>query len=91
MKFETKYRILLHKQYFSKGEDLISYGKWFILYFGASTMDFNLTIILGVIYGLISYVMGRIWYSRGFAEADTEVNNRFNLFVKEMRKKLCRI
>ena len=79
---------MFHKSYFEKGEGLIAYGKWFILYFAAATMDISSSIAYGIAYAAIAYAVGRIYFSKQFMEAENEVNNLMNRFMKEVRRDL---
>lgn len=82
------YNLCLHKAYFEKGYSLTSYVKYLIALFGLSSLNVRLTMILGLIYALSCYLIGFVWYYFGFIEAEIEVSNRFNLFVKEVRRKI---
>ena len=88
MKFQTKYRLNLHKTYFEKGYNLTNYIKYFIALFGLSSLNVRLTLIFGFVYGIACYFIGYFWVKYGFLEAEIEVGNYFNRFVKEMRKKI---
>lgn len=82
------YNFCLFKAYFEKGYSLTNYVKYLIALFGLSSLNVKLTMILGVIYAISCLIIGYLWYKLGFIEAEIEVNNRFNLFVKEVRSKL---
>ncbi len=81
------YKFCLLKSYFDRGYQLTSYAKFLIALVGIATLNVKLTLILGVIYGILCFFLGWGWYKFGFVTAEAEVGNRFNLFVKEMRKK----
>lgn len=81
------FRFCIHKAYFDKGYGLTSYVKYGIALFGLSSLNIKWTLIAGGVYGIFCYIIGRIWFQMGFQLADTEVYNRFNEFVKEMRTK----
>ena len=83
-----KYKLCLHKAYFEKGENLIRFVKYLIAFFGLASQNVKLTLIIGIIYGLVSYIIGVLWYKLGFIREEIEVSNTFNYFVKEVRKKL---
>lgn len=51
-------------------------------------MSVKLTLILGVIYTTLCFFIGYIWVKIGLFEAEQEVSNVYNLFVKEVRKKI---
>jgi len=83
MKFETKVRILLHKKYFDKGYSF--YGMIKYAFAGMIVLDYFLGLSLSCLYAVACYVFGRLYYRHDWEEADIEVSNRFNRFVKEMR------
>ena len=86
--FEKKYKILIHKAYFDKGWAFSSYIKYLIALFGLSSLDVKSTIYLGLGYAIFCYILGYLMYKYQFVEAEAEINNRFNLFVKEMRRSI---
>ena len=86
MKF---YTLALHKAYFDMGYNLTSYFKLVITVFGIgglTTGNVNMTLWLLVGYAIFCYVLGVAAFSFGYVDAIHEVGNRFNPFVKEMRK-----
>ncbi|MCK9371356.1 hypothetical protein M0R04_15690 [Candidatus Dojkabacteria bacterium] len=88
MKFETKYRILLWKSYFDKGFAVTNYFKYFVLFFALSTMDAILAIFLTILYAGFCLVFGWAYFKYNWIIAEIEITNKYNLFVKEVRKKL---
>ena len=88
MKFQTKKKILKHRRYFETGVTLTKYCLYLIGLFGVSSNDIKATLLLGVIFGVLSYIIGYIYFKYGFMLADTEISNEYNLFVKEMRNKI---
>ncbi len=92
MKFETKYKICLHKSYFDTGLALTSYLKYFVALIGIASIvinqDLGAVVILMLLYGVSCYFLGLGWYKYKWIQAAHEVHNRFNLFMKEMRKKI---
>lgn len=87
-KDRRKYKILLHKRYFDTGYNLTNYIKYIIALFGISSLNIQLTLILGFIYAVFCYIIGHIWHKHRFVEVDNEISNRFNLFTREMREKV---
>ena len=79
------YKFCLIKAYFDKGIGLTNYVKYLIAFFGISSLNVKATLILAVIYLISCFFLGWFWFKYKFIEAETEVNNRFNPFVKEMR------
>lgn len=86
------YKFCLLKAYFEKGYGLTSYIKYLIvlggLYEGFVSQALNITFILAFLYGIACFFIGWIWYRYGFALAEAEVNNQFNLFQREVRERL---
>ena len=88
MKFETKVKILMQKRYFDAGLGLTNYVKYFIAFFAFASMDVSSTMWAVVIYGIGCYILGFCWFKYGWVKAEIEIENRYNLFVAQMRKKL---
>ena len=80
------YKFCLHKSYFDQGYGLTNYFKFLIALVGVSTLNVRLTLAIGFVYLPCCYVLGWAWYHYGFQKANIEVQNKFNIFVKEMRK-----
>lgn len=79
------YNFCLLKAWFEKGYGLTNYIKYIIALFGLSSLNVKATLIMGLVYGLSCFLIGWVWYHYKFIEAEHEVNNRVNPFVKEMR------
>lgn len=77
---------LLLKRFFDAGWGMTGYIKYVIALFGISSLNVGRTIIFGMIYGVSCLVVGYIWYAYKFFEVDTEIGNRFNWFMEEMRE-----
>jgi len=90
MKFKTKYKLTLWRRYLDLGISITAPIKWGIAYFGMASLDVKLTMIMGITYFLSCFLIGRFWFKHRFVEADHEVTNNFNRFVKEMRKSVER-
>lgn len=88
MKNKLKLLLCLHKFYFDKGLALTTYIKYAVALIGISTLNVRLTLILGLIYAVCCYFIGMIWAKMRMADAETEIGNRFNPFVREMRRKI---
>lgn len=84
MRFENKYRVILHKRYFDKGYSFFGMIKY--AFAGILVFDYFLGLVMSSIYAVVCYIIGRLWYKYHWEEAEAEVGNRFNLFVKEMRE-----
>ncbi len=88
MKWENKYRLLLYKSYLDKGLSLTYYFKYLILLFGFTTQEIKITLIVAGVYAVLSFFLGWLWFKYKWIEAEQEVSNRYNKFVKEMRRKI---
>lgn len=83
-----KYKLVKGKSYFERGYGITHYVKYLIAYFGLASNNLNLTMVLGLAYVPVCFIIGWWWYNHGWQVLETEVGNEFNLFVKEMRDKL---
>ena len=85
-----KYKLMLLKAYFESGYAFLSYPKWVIAVFGiGEVVNKNYLVVLtGVLFFFFACLLGGwIFIKFGFLEAQQEVSNQFNLFVKELRKR----
>jgi len=82
---DWKYIFCLHKAYFDNGFNILKYLLYMIALFGVASENLDMTMWLGVAYGISSYLVGYAWFNYGFYEASIEVGNQFNRFVKELR------
>jgi len=85
MKF---YKFALWKAYFDKGYAVTSYLKYFVAIIGIAGFPAKFLIPLFIIYGISCFVVGWIWYKFRITDAENEVGNRYNPFVKQMRRKI---
>ena len=85
-----RYRVLLHKAFFGKGQSILSEFKVQYLIVALAIVDIASSILGILIFGIGSYVIGRLWYSRirgaSLTEIEAEVGNQFNKFQQEMRE-----
>jgi len=88
MNFESKLKFCLLKRYFDTGLALTNYVKYLILFFGVTTTDFSNTFLIAFLYGIFCFWLGWFWLNSDFMKADTEISNRYNLFVHEVRKSM---
>ena len=86
MKFETKYKIMLIKRYFDTGYSLTSQFKYGLVAVAASWQNTKWITIIGIIYGILCFPLGYLFYHYNWIEAEAEVGNRFNKFQREVRK-----
>lgn len=94
MRFETKYKILLWKGYYDKGFSITSTFKYIFYFLGISfgiledTQFIHYLSYAGIVYLVGCVPLGYLWYRYNWIEAEQEVNNRYNLFQKDVRKTL---
>ena len=85
-----KYRFNLHLHYFDTGYGRLSIVKYFWLIAAGgsilSGIDYIYAMYAGIVYMVVCYLFGWAWFRFGWFEAQIEVTNQFNLFVKETRK-----
>ena len=80
------YKFALLKAYFDKGYGVTAYIKWLIAFYGISSLNTKLTLVIGCIYAFSCFFIGWFWYHLGIVKAEIEVGNQFNEFVRHMRK-----
>ena len=86
-KMDTKrFKIALWKRYFDIGYGTLGFVKYLVALFGLSSLNVGATMTFGFIYLFFCLLFGRLWVAFGMYEAEIEVGNKFNLFVREMRK-----
>ena len=88
MRFSTKFKICLYKGYFEKGLSLTNYVKYLIAFFSLASQDIEAVLWMGGVYAILCFLIGWWWYRSDFIMAEIEVGNKFNKFVKEMRRKI---
>lgn len=79
------YSIAQHKGYFDKGYSLTSYLKYVYLAVGFTTTDTRLILVIGLCFIPFCYLLGLWAYKSGWVEAEVELGNKHNKFVKEIR------
>ena len=82
------FKLLLAKAYFDKGYSLTHYFFKLVAVFGLTSQMVKETFFILFFYSLGCYVLGRIWYKYKLIETENEIDNIFNPFQQEMRKKL---
>ena len=82
MKF---YKVALWKAYFEKGYSITSYVKYLIAIIGITGVPAKYLLPLFFVYGASCFLIGRWVYRSGFADAEKEVTNKIDPFVKQMR------
>lgn len=80
-----KWNVMLVKRFFDTGYGITGYIKYPIFFFGIATLEVRSTMILAVLYAIVCVLVGYWWFVFRFAEADVEMSNMVNIFVREMR------
>jgi len=86
--FRLQYLFCLHKAYLDKGWALTNYIKYIIVIVGVTTQDLKTTLAIGAVYAILCYIGGWLWFKSNMVRAESEVGNRFNYFVEEVRDKI---
>lgn len=86
---------MLHKKYLDTGLGLLSYIKPIVYFIGGGMIIIQknlesilFAICLNILHNLIAYLIGMFWLKKKLYTYELEVSNFFNLFVKEMRRKI---
>jgi len=80
------YKFAKQKAYFDAGYGASSYVKVLIGFTTLATMNPKLIAITVLVYGVLCYFVGYLMFRYKFIEAEKEVLNQNDLFVKEVRK-----
>lgn len=80
-------KIALHKRYFDVGFGVLNYLKYPLVLLGIAIPDSKSIIFMALGYAVFCYLLGWWWLNFGMCDAETEISNRYNPFVKEMRNK----
>ena len=88
MNFNTKIKLVELKYKFDSGYNLTNYVKYIIAFFGLASRDVKATLIIALVYAVICFILGHYYVKNGWLEAQTEVTNLRNKFVKDMRLKV---
>ena len=81
-------RWLWWKKYFDQGMGITGYAKYLIAFFGISSLNWKLTMVLGIAYGISCFFVGWIWIKKKLADKENEINNLINPFQKELRRSI---
>ena len=82
------YKTMLWKAYFDKGYGLTSYPKCIAAVGAIKISSVKTIIIIGFLYTLLCFFVGWLWYKYRIVDAEIEVGNQFNPFVKEVRDQI---
>ena len=87
MKF---YRAMLWKAYVDKGLGLLNYVTKVLMVLGIGAgfqgTDLRYILLASVLYTIFCLLVGRAWFYFKLVDAEIEVSNKVNPFVREMRK-----
>jgi hypothetical protein len=62
--------------------------KYVIASYGLFAADIRNLLIVGLVWLIFCLLMGKLWYDYRLAETENEIQNRFNPFQKQVRKRL---
>jgi len=84
-----RYRALLQKRYFEKGNALMSVAKYIFL--SVFLVDVSLGVLSTLAYIVLCWIIGRLWFQRwadgvSLEEVENEITNQFNRFQQEIRQ-----
>lgn len=88
IKETNAYKLLIHKAYLDKGMSITNYAKYMIAFFGIASSSAKWTLIIGAFYGVFCYLLGFFWFKYKLYNAEIEISNQYNEFVKEVRTKI---
>ena len=85
------YKLALLKAYFEKGYSFLSYPKYILFLMGLGDVisndgDYSKVVMYGAIIFCLCFVVGWFFFKFEIVNAELEVGNQYNPFVKEMRK-----
>ena len=84
---EYQVKWLRQKGYFDAGRGMTDFFKYFVGAYALSSLNIETTIGIVIGYGIFCYFFGIFLYKYGWIDAQTEVANRQNQFVKQWRNK----
>ena len=86
------YKYLLWKSYFDTGLGLTSYAKYIIALLGIYSIKENISfyylLLISIMYIIICFILGYLWYKYKLIHIQNEISNDFNPFQIEVREKL---
>ena len=88
------YRIALAEAYFQRGFGKLNLVKYALALIGIDVLIKGVSIywvfLAGFIYCIVCYLLGRLLFKIKYIDAEIEVINNINPFVKEMRNSVKR-
>lgn len=82
------WNILKVKAWFDKGFGVTSYAKYLVLLFGIVNKNLMQSFIVAGAYALFCLWLGWAWFRFKLVDMETEIQNRANPFVREVRRKI---
>ena len=85
------YKLALYKAYFDTGYGILSLPKYILVLAGGGSLLLTMgkstltVVLLGFLFGIICFFVGRWCFKSGFVKATIEVSNKYNKFVEEVR------
>ncbi len=80
-------KFALHKRYFDQGFGVLNYVKYPLALLGFAIPNIKYIILVAIFYAVVCYIVGWWWLNRGMLDAENEISNRFNPFVRDVREK----
>lgn len=83
------YKLLLLKAYFDKGFGLTSYFKYAFAFGGIfNFIDGKTAIIIALVYIALCFILGYLWFKYKLIDVENDIQNQYNPFQREVRRKL---
>ena len=83
-----RYKFLLAIRYFETGRAKLNYAQYLIAFYALASQDVIITMIVGIAYAFGCFIFGLWWYKSHTILIERELDNQFNLFVRELRRKI---
>lgn len=83
-----KRKLLYYKMLFDKGFGLLGYLKYALVATGLVINDLQSIILMAFAYGILCFIVGWLWIRFEMAQAENDVNNKFNPFIENTNNKL---
>ena len=80
-----QYKFALHKRRFDVGYGVTSYIFKLVAVFGLTSELLKETFIILLFYSIACYFLGWFWMHSKLMDAEAEVRNQYDPFMKEMR------
>lgn len=87
-KENIKFRFFLWKAYLDKGMGFLSPTKYVLASYGLFAPNVINLAVVGFLWGLTCLIVGRCFYVYGWIKIENEIQNQYNPFQIEVRRKL---